>query len=680
MSKKKLVTKLAASFLAATLIVSNTGMIAYAQETDVVDTVTILKTDDIKDVLTEEVPVTDEQTKTVTDTTNATGYENDTADILIEKTAGYDSGVEDADGGTAEIVQYNSDTKNYYVVNGKTGTLDIVPREAYDENSKTGVKCDIKSALAKLRPDFTYGDMTSVAVSTKTDLIAIAVQAEGTLDEGLIVLMNYDNQIVAVVGAGVQPDMVTFTEDGTKVLSANEGEPRDGYTVESESDTATAAEMPAGPGGAPGGSETQELDPAGTITIVDLSNGLTNITTQEVTFEKYDDEAERAALVEAGVIIKTDTAPSLDFEPEYIAVSGNTAYVTLQEANAIAVIDIKNAKVVAINSLGFKDHSLEENALDLTADGIINIETQNVYGIYMPDAISTYIVNGITYLVTANEGDSREWGEEDTDGYHCNEAKTKDITGEKVTIFDQSEYDGLDADKTYIFGGRSFSIYAMNADGTMTQVYDSGSDFETITSEIEALQAYFNCSNDDTELDSRSGKKGPEAEGVVVGQIGEKTYAFIGLERIGGVMIYDITDPANSTYVNYINTRDFSADIAGDVSPEGLAFVAASESVSGNAELIVANEVSGTVAIYEMTEKTVDEVLPPNDGEKGAEKPSTDDGENTDENPSTNEDASNVSIPDTGDSMNAEAWLVFGLVSVLATVIMLIYRKKYVTR
>lgn len=148
-------------------------------------------------------------------------------------------------------------------------------------------------------------------------------------------------------------------------------------------------------------------------------------------------------------------------------------------------------------------------------------------------------------------------------------------------------------------------------------------------------------------------------------------------------MIYDITDPANSTYVNYINTRDFSADIAGDVSPEGLAFVAASESVSGNAELIVANEVSGTVAIYEMTEKTVDEVLPPNDGdngENGAEKPSTDDGENTDENPSTNEDASNVSIPDTGDSMNAEAWLVFGLVSVLATVIMLIYRKKYVTR
>lgn len=680
MSKKKLVTKLAASFLAATLIVSNTGMIAYAQETDVVDTVTILKTDDIKDVLTEEVPVTDEQTKTVTDTTNATGYENDTADILIEKTAGYDSGVEDADGGTAEIVQYNSDTKNYYVVNGKTGTLDIVPREEYDENSKTGVKCDIKSALAKLRPDFTYGDMTSVAVSTKTDLIAIAVQAEGTLDEGLIVLMNYDNQIVAVVGAGVQPDMVTFTEDGTKVLSANEGEPRDGYTVESESDTATAAEMPAGPGGAPGGSKTQELDPAGTITIVDLSNGLTNITTQEVTFEKYDDEAERAALVEAGVIIKTDTAPSLDFEPEYIAVSGNTAYVTLQEANAIAVIDIKNAEVVAINSLGFKDHSLEENALDLTADGIINIETQNVYGIYMPDAISTYTVNGITYLVTANEGDSREWGEEDTDGYHCNEAKTKDITGEKVTIFDQSEYDGLDADKTYIFGGRSFSIYAMNADGTMTQVYDSGSDFETITSEIEALQAYFNCSNDDTELDSRSGKKGPEAEGVVVGQIGEKTYAFIGLERIGGVMIYDITDPANSTYVNYINTRDFSADIAGDVSPEGLAFVAASESVSGNAELIVANEVSGTVAIYEMTEKTVDEVLPPNDGENGAEKPSTDDGENTDENPSTNEDASNVSIPDTGDSMNAEAWLVFGLVSVLATVIMLIYRKKYVTR
>ena len=493
------------------------------------------------------------------------------SELSVVKTAEYDSGVVNPEGGSCEIIQYNSETRRYYVVNGTTGTLDIIPR-VIDEGKE--IKYSLKDELAKKEADFKYGDMTSVAVSEKSDLVAVAVQAADLTENGRVVFMNYNNEIVSVVEVGVQPDNVIFTDDGLKVLSANEGEPRNGYGA--------------------------ELDPKGTISIIDIKEGVEAANVTEVTFECLDSEESRNKLIEEGVIIKKGTKPSDDFEPEYIAINGNIAYVSLQEANAIAVIDIDEARIISVNSLGYKNHNEEKNALDLASDGIINIKNEDVYGIYMPDAISIFEYEGRTFLVTANEGDSREWGEEDSAGYHSNEIKTTDINGEKVTIFDQTEYDGLDSNKTYIFGGRSFSIYEVNTDGTMHQVFDSGSEFEKVVAEM--IPEYFNCSNDDIELDSRSGKKGPEAEGVVIGDINNKKYAFIGIERIGGVIIYDITDPENVSYVNYINSRDFTEDIAGDVSPEGLDFVSASESVSGNAELMVAHEVSGTVAIYELKE------------------------------------------------------------------------------
>lgn len=499
--------------------------------------------------------------------TAAEGFYNNTAELAITKAAGYDSGVVNADGGSAEIIQYNADTQMYYVINGTSGTLDIVPRAVYTEdNQAEGYKLNLKEKLEAEVADFVYGDMTSVAVNTEKDLAAVAVQAAGTNENGLIVLLDYDQNMKAVIEAGAQPDMVTFTKDGNRVLSANEGEPREGYAEGT-------------------------IDPMGTVTVADLSNGLDQIVSTNITFENWDEKREE--LTAAGVIIKKNTAPSVDFEPEYIAVNseGTKAYAALQEANAIATIDLTTNIVTDVQSLGFKDHSQEKNALDvLKKDEAVNIQTQPYWGIYMPDGICIYEVDGTEYLLTANEGDSREWGD------YLNETEEK--VGEsksKVVFFDTSDYDGVDEDKKYLFGGRSFSIY--NAE-TMEQIYDSGSDFETITAEL--LPEYFNCSNDDISFDDRSGKKGPEAESVVTGEVDGKTYAFVGLERIGGIMIYDITDPADSRFVNYINSRDFSADIAGDVSPEGLCFVPAEESFSGNAELLAAHEVSGTVAIYEM--------------------------------------------------------------------------------
>ena len=196
-------------------------------------------------------------------------------------------------------------------------------------------------------------------------------------------------------------------------------------------------------------------------------------------------------------------------------------------------------------------------------------------GVRMPDGISTFEINGTTYLATANEGDAREWGD------FTNEAKATltDSEGneaEKVRVLDPQVTAGLTEGTNYLFGGRSFSIF--NAD-TMDPVYDSGNDFERLTA--DDLSWWFNCSNDDLEIDSRSAKKGPEPETVTVKQLGDRWYAFVGLERIGGIMVYDVTDPSGASYVNYINTRDFSSEIAGDVAPEGLAFIPAEDSPSG---------------------------------------------------------------------------------------------------
>jgi hypothetical protein len=170
--------------------------------------------------------------------------------------------------------------------------------------------------------------------------------------------------------------------------------------------------------------------------------------------------------------------------------------------------------------------------------------------------------------------------------------------GGKVTWFDVNQYDGLEAGTDYIFGGRSFTLFKVTRNG-LEEAFDSGSDFERITN--EKLPEYFNCSNDDIEKEDRSGKKGSEPESVTVGTVGGKTYAFIALELIGGVMVYDITAPENTEFVNYINSREFNNNIQGDVSPEGLCFIPAAQSKTGKPLLLAACEVSGTLAVYELT-------------------------------------------------------------------------------
>ena len=569
-----------------------------------------------------------------------TGEENGNASLDLTQEARYDAGMTNADGGVMEIVDYNTVTGWAYAVNGQTGNLTaIAVKDMADSESidfLDGNDIDVKSIVEANCEGFTYGDMTSVAVSADGTKLAAAVQAEGYADNGRVAVFtcNADGTLTfeQAYETGVQPDMVTFTPDDSRILTANEGEPREGYA-------------------------DGEVDPAGSVTLITVADG----TAVNVDFTAYDSNEERQKLIDAGIVMKKDTVPSEDLEPEYIAAGNDTAYITLQEANAIAVIDLDSLKVAGIYSAGYEDYSTTAVDIDKKDEAYNPAVYESLRGIRMPDGVALYSVDGVDYIVTANEGDSREWGdylnEDERDFGDGQTSPTGKITAEnsgltgKVVFFDSSDYDGLDSGLDYVFGGRSFTVFRADESG-LTEIYDSGSDFEAKTAEY--IPENFNCSNDDKSLDDRSGKKGPEAESITVGTVGERTYAFIGLERVGGVMVYDITDPAETVYVNYINSRDFSEDIAGDDSPEGLCFIPAADSADGNAYLLAACEVSGTVAAYELTANNSGN---PDDGQDPGDGQNPDDGQNTDDtqdptggNGSGSGSQSGKDAPKTGDS------------------------------
>ena len=569
-----------------------------------------------------------------------TGEENGNASLDLTQEARYDAGMTNADGGVMEIVDYNTVTGWAYAVNGQTGNLTaIAVKDMADSESVDlldGNDIDVKSIVEANCEGFTYGDMTSVAVSADGTKLAAAVQAEGYADNGRVAVFtcNADGTLTfeQAYETGVQPDMVTFTPDDSRILTANEGEPREGYA-------------------------DGAVDPAGSVTVITVADG----TAVNVDFTAYDSNEERQKLVDAGIVMKKDTVPSEDLEPEYIAAGNDTAYVTLQEANAIAVIDLDSLKVEGIYSAGYEDYSTTAVDIDKKDEAYNPAVYESLRGIRMPDGVALYSVDGVDYIVTANEGDSREWGdylnEDERDFGDGQTSPSGKITAEnsgltgKVVFFDSSDYDGLDSGLDYVFGGRSFTVFRADKSG-LTEIYDSGSDFEAKTAEY--IPENFNCSNDDKSLDDRSGKKGPEAESITVGTVGERTYAFIGLERVGGVMVYDITDPAETVYVNYINSRDFSEDIAGDDSPEGLCFIPAADSADGNAYLLAACEVSGTVAAYELTANNSGN---PDDGQDPGDGQNPDDGQNTDDtqdptggNGSGSGSQSGKDAPKTGDS------------------------------
>lgn len=534
------------------------------------------------------------------------GYENGTAALNLTQIARYSAGQYNVDGGVMEIVAYNQATEWAYAINGQSGKLAAIPLAGLTAGAHveelTGTEIDVKALVEAEDSTFQYGDMTSVAISPDSTTLAAALQAQGSNDAGRVALFTCEEDgsltLEALVETGAQPDMVTFAGDGV-VLTADEGEPRDGYGE-------------------------NIADPKGSVTVVDVEAQESTV----VDFSAFD--SQRDQLAEDGIVLKKGSAPSVDLEPEYIAVSGGKAYVTLQENNAIAVLDIDSQTFEGVYSAGFEDHSTTAIDLDKKDDAYDPQTYESLLGIRMPDGIAAFTVEGTTYLVTANEGDAREWGDEDQGTFYLSEderdfgeegvtSPTGAITAEnsglegKVVFFKTEDFDGLDPEKDYVFGGRSFTVFQATENG-LEEVFTSGDDFEALTAQY--VPEYFNASNDNAVLDDRSGKKGPEAESVTVGTVDGKTYAFVALERTGGVMAYDVTDPAAITFVNYVNTRDFGTTVegseeyedgeldkwvtGGDVAPEGLLFLDAASSPNGEPLLLAACEVSGTVAVYQL--------------------------------------------------------------------------------
>ncbi|TVQ17989.1 MAG: alkaline phosphatase [Leptolyngbya sp. DLM2.Bin15] len=506
-------------------------------------------------------------------------------DIQLRAIGSYETGVFGQS--AAEIPAYDPRTQRLFVVNAQSARIEVIDLS----NPRQPVKLfDIDvSAFGN------GGAANSVAV--QNGIVAIAVENSDKQANGQVVFYAADGDgttALSSVDVGALPDMLTFTPDGTKLLVANEGEPNDDYTI----------------------------DPEGSVSIIDLSGGVANLTQANVTtatFNAFDDQ--RETLIAAGVrIFGPNASVSQDFEPEYIAVSADstTAWIALQENNAFAVLDLTTGQITEILPLGFKDHSLPGNGIDASdRDNGINIQPWPVFGMYQPDAIATYSVGGQTFIVSANEGDARDYAgfsEEarinsltlDATAFpNAAELQQNDQLGRLTITTTLGQNENGEYEALYAYGARSFSIW--DAQGNL--VFDSGDDFEQITAAL--FPADFNANNsENNSFDSRSDNKGPEPEGVVLGEINGRTYAFIGLERIGGVMVYDITDPTAVRFVEYINTRDFSGDAAtgtaGPLGPEGLVFISAQDSPIGRPLLVVANEVSGSTTIFSINYNATD--------------------------------------------------------------------------
>ena len=454
--------------------------------------------------------------------------------------------------GAAEVSAFDPLTKKLFVVNNTAGNnrIDVV---------------DLSNPSAPVLitniPVSPYGGLVN-SVYVKNGKLAAAIEATIKTNNGKVVVFNTATHAeIAVRTVGALPDMVTFSPDGNYIFSANEGEPNDAYTI----------------------------DPLGTVSIIDVAD---NYAVTTLDFAGFASQA--AELKTKGLrVFGPNASFAQDMEPEYIAVSANsnTAWVTLQENNGIAKIDIRTKSIRSIFPLGFKNFNLEMNAIDASdQDGAIGLFRQwPVKGIYCPDAIAVHPNNGIPYVYSANEGDAREWAgfveniRLGSAGYvldatafpNAATLKMNANLGRLNVTRTLGDIDGDgDYDEIYTQGARSFSIWNGN---TGELIFDSKNDLDK---KAVANNKY---------PDSRSDDKSIEPEGMAIGRVGNKNLLFVGMERADAVAVYNITDPDSPVFLQWLNSG---------VGPEGVAFVPANDSPNGKGLLIVSSEVDGIVKIF----------------------------------------------------------------------------------
>lgn len=545
--------------------------------------------------------------------------------------------------GAAEIVDYDKTNHHIYAINssGENATVEIlsasnINRNALTKNSEgvvtgntgTGVNLP-KIATIDLTAN-TTGDANSLAISTTSNLLAVAIAAKTTGEKGNIAFYDISGatpSFIKNVAVGYLPDMVTFSQNGKYAVVANEGEPSGDYSI----------------------------DPEGSISIIEIINNVPADTATMLDFSAYNTqkselESQGIKFANPGVSNGQPITVAQDLEPEYVTITQDStkAFVAMQENNAIAVVDLTTQSITNIFGLGFKNWANYD--IDVSNKDDANFKRYtNLYGMYQPDTIASYTVNNKHYIVTANEGDAREYiddmlsggATEDENKTACEtkhpnghydfddgeelcfsyieEYRVKDLedvaplsANLNTLLTNNGDKDGLGRLKVtqalgmnhtvneyqnlYAFGARSFSIF----DETGNLIFDSGDDFEKYT--FAQHGEAFNNDEDENKGDARSDDKGPEPESVAIGEINGNTYAFIGLERMGGIFIYNINDPAQPKYEHYFINRGLVEDevITGDLAPEGMKFVPAADSPTGEALLIIGNEISGSVAVWEI--------------------------------------------------------------------------------
>lgn len=460
------------------------------------------------------------------------------------------TGIDIGDEGAAEISAYDPLTKKLFVVNNSGASqVDIIDFS------------DVENLMSFGSIDVTPfgGGVNSVAV--KNGLLAMAVEANTKTDNGSIVIFETTNLItpIQVIPVGALPDMVTFSPNGQFIVSANEGEPNDDYSV----------------------------DPEGSISIIDVTDGFSY---QTLGFGAF--ESQKEALMAQGYrVFGPGATLAMDTEPEYVAISANstTAWVTLQENNGIAKVDLLGKQITEILPLGMKDYSKKANVLDPSdKDDAIELGNWPLKTYFMPDAIVAYSVGNTDFLITANEGDAREY-----DGFE-EESRVEDLTLDETafpnwedlqkkgnlgrytatTISGDLDGDG-DFDEIHGFGGRSFTIW--NGNGALINDYNS--------LEMDLLNT-----NSSLYDDGRSDNKGVEPEAVEIGTSGGRTYLFVGMERADAVGVYELRGVGSIEFIQLLEVGD---------APEGVLFIPAEESPNGRATLVVSSEGDGKVKVFQ---------------------------------------------------------------------------------
>lgn len=526
--------------------------------------------------------------------------------------------------GAAEIVAYQASKKWIYAINssGDEAVVNIIPADTFDtaalvkDNEGIVTATNLASAITLSLNENTPGDANSIAIDANNQLLAVAMAATNVGEAGQIAFYNIGGDtpvFIKNVTVGALPDMVTFSHDGAKVVVANEGEPNGDYSI----------------------------DPEGTISIIDINNGTIADTAMSINFQAYNNqqaELEAQGLVFANPTGRTingnliNTTVAMDLEPEYVSISKDNkyAYVSIQENNALAIINLEDNSL-ELKGLGFKDWSnLQFDASD--KDGGVNFKSYpGLYGMYQPDTIASFSWKGANFIVSANEGDAREYFFDASDEADCiakggldydakdgclgyiDESRVEDLTlaanfdylnnddndiGRlKVTTVKGDKNNDGQYESLYAYGARSFTIWDSNG----LVVFDSGDQIARVTASVHGNA--FNNNEDENKGDTRSDDKGAEPEALTLGKVGNRLFAFVGLERMSGIMVFDITNPYDVKFQDYFYNRGLepSADISGDLAPEGMTFVPAAQSATNEALLIVGNEISGSIAVWEIT-------------------------------------------------------------------------------